>query len=42
MPKWKVIEAFAHLGAETKNSYAWSAQSADGTTTVITLWQDEI
>ena len=42
MPKWKVIDAFAHLGAETNNSYAWSAQSADGATTVITLWQDEI
>ncbi|HEY9090642.1 HNH endonuclease [Parasphingorhabdus sp.] len=42
MPKWKVIDAFAHFGAETNNSYAWSAQSADGATTVITLWQDEI
>lgn len=39
--KWKAIDAFAELGAVTRNSYAWSAQSEDKKTTVLTLWADE-
>lgn len=42
MKKWLAIDAFRHLGAETKDSYAWSAQSPDGSITVLTLWDDEI
>lgn len=42
MEKWLAVDAFRHLGAETKDSYAWSAQSADGAVTVLTLWEDEI
>jgi hypothetical protein len=40
--KWLAVDAFRHLGAETNDRYAWSAQSPDGSKTVITLWQDEI
>ncbi len=40
--KWPVIEAYEHLGATTKDRYAWSAQSPDRSVTVITLWEDEI
>lgn len=42
MLKWNVVDAFHHLGGETNDRYAWSAQSENGTTTVITLWRDEI
>mgnify|MGYP001449089589 CR=1 FL=1 len=42
MKKWLALDAFRHLGAETKDSYAWSAQSPDGSITVLTLWDDEI
>lgn len=42
MKKWNVVEAFAHLGAVTNNRYAWSAQSPDGSITVVTLWTDEV
>ena len=34
MKKWLAIDAFRHLGAETKDSYAWSSQSPDGSITV--------
>jgi hypothetical protein len=40
--KWQALDAFAHLGAQTGDRYAWSAQSADGAVTVVTLWEDEI
>ncbi|WP_146037372.1 HNH endonuclease [Novosphingobium guangzhouense] len=42
MKKWRVVDAFRHLGAETRDRYAWSAQSPDGQITVLTLWEDEI
>lgn len=42
MIKWRVVDAFRHLGAETSNKFAWSAQNPAGDVTVITLWQDEI
>lgn len=42
MKKWLAIDAFRYLGAETNDRYAWSAQSADGSITVLTLWEDEI
>lgn len=40
--KWRAVDAFQHLGASAKDPYAWSAQSPDGSITVLTLWQDEI
>lgn len=39
--KWRVIEAFEHFGASTRNQYAWSAQSPDRSVTVLTLWEDQ-
>ena len=34
--------AFAHFGAVAKNiAYAWSAVSRDGSTVVLTWWEDE-
>ncbi len=42
MRKWGVVEAFRKLGADTNYKYAWSAQSIDKKTTVLTLWTDEI
>ena len=37
------IEAYASLGAELKNErWAWSGHSEDGTTVVVTLWDDKI
>lgn len=42
MKKWLAIDAFRHLGAETNDPYAWSAQSPDRLVTVLTLWEDEI
>ncbi|WP_301750092.1 HNH endonuclease signature motif containing protein [uncultured Erythrobacter sp.] len=42
MKKWLALDAFEHLGAHSGDRYAWSAQSADGSVTVVTLWEDEI
>jgi hypothetical protein len=42
MKKMRAVDAFTQLGAETNDRYAWSAQSADGAVTVLTLWEDEI
>lgn len=42
LKKWRALEAFEHLGAQSGDRYAWSAQSPDGSITVLTLWQDEI
>lgn len=42
MKKWQALDAFEHLGAQAGDRYAWSAQSPDGSVTVVTLWEDEI
>ncbi|HEY2708250.1 MAG TPA: hypothetical protein VGI95_09365 [Caulobacteraceae bacterium] len=40
---WTLAKAFAHFGATATNGrWAWSARNADGTTIVLTLWDDEI
>jgi hypothetical protein len=40
---WTLVKAFDHFGATAANArWAWSARNADGTTIVLTLWDDEI
>lgn len=40
--KWLAVDAFKHLEATTNARYAWSAQSPDGSITILTLWEDEV
>lgn len=42
MQKWGAIEAFNYLGADTRDKFAWSAQSADKSITVLALWDDQV
>ncbi len=42
MRKWGALEAFHFLGADARDKFAWSAQSADGSITVLTLWDDQL
>jgi hypothetical protein len=40
---WLLRDAFAYFGAKAANPRSsWSARSGDGTTIVLTLWDDEI
>jgi len=41
--RWTRQACFEHFGADCKNPrWSWSARSADGSTVVITMWEDEI
>lgn len=40
--RWTKKSAFAHFGAKATNSrWGWSARNEDGTTVVLTVWDDE-